>query len=202
MPRFQSPAWRIAYTIGVIVFGFTLFLAVYLTPPGNITNTVNYGDVSLTVEQPVLIHRWQCTHIHWSVEGIEKVYFDDQPGIGQQTVTYCPYAANNPDPLLYIDFQGEFIQTFSLPIIILTETVWFWTGVGLIVLFAVPVFLPLSQPSAVPAIPMSSGMSRRRFLLTGIAATVALVSLSLAVRRHTQSTEVHDGWLLKSNEVR
>ena len=200
MQLFRSLVWRVFYTICAVIFLFALFMTLYVVPPANFTSRVNFGEVSLTVENPVLLHRWQCTPVNWSVEGIEKVYFDDQPGVGQQRVTYCPTTANNPEPLLYVDFQGEFIQTFSIPITVLTETVWFWTGVILLVVLGIPTFLPVPQPTVSMGMPRL--LSRRQFLLTGAAAVVVLLGTAGIMRWRSQSTVMHDGWLLKSHEVK
>jgi hypothetical protein len=198
---FKSTAWRIAY--GILVAGFLSFIG-WLTLRDTSTqlyNRINGAVLNYNVTRQVILHPGQCVSVGWNVEGIENVFFDDQPAVGQQVVSYCPYRANLPDPTLYIDFQGNFIQEFTVPITILTEQSWFWMSLVSVLILGVLTFVPLPTRNIIPA----AVDSQRRRLLVGIGVT-ALIALVGAAGVQTTARipeiVITDGWVLRENEVR
>jgi hypothetical protein len=197
--RFLS--WRRALPVIVVaayLVGVGWFIA--RSAPIELYNRVNGGTIQFEVMRGVILSPWQCVTARWDVEGIEKVFFDDTATIGQADGQFCPYNANRPEPTLYIDFQGNFIQEFTIPVTVLTATRGFWAST-----LAALGLAWASASISFTAISASDGRVRRRLVAgLGVAAVLgALGATGLAVAaREPELITTDDGWVLREDEVR
>ncbi|MEO0564836.1 MAG: hypothetical protein AAF125_22205 [Chloroflexota bacterium] len=204
---FRSWLWRVM-TLSAL-FGYLGVTGWHLRPQITLLeNRVNGGQVAFETDRRAVLFPWGCVTASWSVEGIEAVFFDDDAAVGQESRQHCPATATYPAPTLYIDFQGNFIQTFSVPLTVLTAARWFQWSSGLVFLALLLTALPFIQRTPTEAVARPSvGVSRRQ-AITGLGAGVALSGLAwggwtLAGPLSESGTmTTTDGWLLRDGEAR
>lgn len=194
--------WRVGYGVALALGLIVFVLLGTWQAPASITNRVNGADLRFTVERQRLWFPWQCTWAAWDVEGIENIFFDDAPTVGQERKPFCPSSATNPQPLLYVDFVGNFIQTYSIPVTVLSTTPVFWGIVATYALLGLLIFLPRGKAtSATPTPPEAT--SRRQFLLMSGLGVALIVGGALGVRVSAKPAKtIHDGWLVYTDEIK
>ena len=181
--------------IGALLWGFWGTQA-------TLYNRINGGEILFNVDRRLALHPWDCIPVYWKVEGIDKVFFDGNAAVGEQTDQYCPSYANEPSPVLYIDFQSNFIQRFSIPIILLTAQWWFWLLVGMFFVWGAFAFGPPlpTQPEAGNV----KGLTRREMLvgLGGIVLVGFMGSVGWALNQIKRPVTTDEGWVLDETEVK
>lgn len=205
MAFLQSKTWRLLYLAAVIILIDVAVILGYRPHLTSIHNRVNGGTVAYTIERPYVLFPWECVPVRWYVDGIENVFFDDSPTVGESMTDYCPATANRPQPMLYVDFRGNFIQEYTLPLTVITQTTAFWLTAALMLLLGVLTFTPWPRllPKPDPHIVMTPhDLTRRRFLLLSIGGLSLLSLGALGWLVGEQRTVIHDGWVIHSSEVK
>lgn len=197
--------WGRAAYVGLVLVALGAVAWGLLGTATQLYNRTNDGEVLFRVEQRLALHPWDCVTASWDVSGIEKVFFDDNATVGQATARYCPHNATFPAPTLYIDFQNNFIQRFTIPIVVLTAQGGFWAALVLLLVLGYLSFGPLPvwlRPA--PAAAPTTGVSRRSLLLAaGGVALVALVGWGRwTATQGTRPVTLDDGWVLDATEVK
>lgn len=199
MSIFYTRAWRVAYVLVCIIFVIGVGIFTLRPTATSLHYYVNGGDVTFRVDRRVLFLPTQCVNASWNAEGIEKIFFDDDATTGHRAELHCPVASTYTDPTLYVDFQGNFIQTFTIPVIVITQSAQFWLMLGFLAVLAFPTVTGFAVP------PLSQDAERpitRRAFVTGLASLAALTAVGGLVNRGTVGTTTRDGWLLRETEVR
>ncbi len=196
--------WGRAVYVGLVLVGLGAVVWGLFGTATQLYNQINDGEILFQVEQRLALHPWDCVTASWRVEGIEKVFFDDNATIGADTTRYCPNSANYPNPTLYIDFQNNFIQQFTIPVVVLTAQWWFWTALAVLLLLGYLSFGPLPRALQPVLSNNATGVSRRSLLLgLGSTVLVAAVGWGRWTATHTvRPTMLDDGWVLDEMEVK
>jgi hypothetical protein len=202
--RVLRSRWGRAAYVGLVLAGLGALAWGLFGTSTQIHNRINDGEVWFGVDRQLALHPWDCVTASWRVEGIEKVFFDDNATVGEASSQYCPHSANFAAPTLYIDFQYNFIQRFRIPVMVLTAQWWFWAALAGLLVLGYLSFGPLPGRLESAAPTRNAGLNRRAFLVaTGGGALVALIGwgrwTALYVRRPVMAD---DGWVLDETEVK
>jgi hypothetical protein len=207
MHTIRSRQGRFLY-IGLLLVGLAAVSWGLFGTTAQLNNRINDAEILFRVEQRLVLHPWDCVTVYWQVSNIEKVFFDDQAAVGEQTVRYCPHNANFADPTLYIDFQNNFIQRYIIPVMLLTAQWWFWVVLAVMFVYGYLSFGPLPRPRQVAAEAETKAVTlrlSRRALLVGTGGTLLLALVGWDRWTAIQSMRaitLDDGWVLDEAEVK
>lgn len=193
--------WRYSYLLVLLLFISGVLFIANRPSLATIDNRVNGGLVSFRIDRQYVLHPWSCVTASWTVDGIENVFFDDRPTIGEASEPFCPATSNFANPTLYVDFRGNFIQTYTIPVTVIVTTRPFLFGA--VALLAIGLILALARSNPEAKTTPANGISRRSFLtLAGVASGFVLVvgGVRQITRSRAKST-VYQGWVIREDEV-